>query len=92
MRRDPPSPSLPSPPCRSFDIPPRFTDQPMGGGTPTAFLQTSQMEQLNISHHATKSPEEQHWPLERKRFGGYGAGGPHQKSPSGQKTQTIERD
>lgn len=39
----------------SFDIPPRSTDQVIGGGTPTAFLQTSQMEQLNISHHATKA-------------------------------------
>ncbi|KAK5870504.1 hypothetical protein PBY51_003446 [Eleginops maclovinus] len=58
---------FPPPPHRSFDIPPRSTDQPMGGGAPAAFLQTIRTEQLNISHHATKA--------QRSRIGLWKRGG-----------------
>lgn len=61
---------FPPPPRWSFDIPPRSTDQPMGGGAPAAFLQTSQTEQLNISHHATKA-QRSHIGLWKSRDGGW---------------------
>lgn len=71
--QSPPAP-FPPPPRRSFDIPPRSTDQPMGGGAPAAFLQTSQTEQLNMSHHATKA-QRSHIGLWKGRDGGLGEGG-----------------